>query len=531
MLILQDVFYTHPDREVLFSGINFIVNPHQKIALIGNNGTGKSTLLKLMAGVLTVSGGTVKSSSKPYYVPQIVGQYNNCTVAEALLVGDKLKALNDVLDGRATEESFHILDDDWTIEERCFEALDHWQLKGIGLSQQMEGLSGGQKARVFMAGIRIHQPEIVLLDEPGNHLDAKGRALLYDYIRDTRHTLVVVSHDRALLNLLPMVCELSEKGIATYGCNYDFYEEQKKIENDALLQGVQNRQKELRKAKEIERESLERQQKLDARGKKKQEKAGLPTILMNTFKDKAEKSTSKLKGVHAGKIGELSRELSQLRSNLPVIDKMKMDMDHSALHKGKVLVVARGINFGYHEGRTLWKEPLSFEIVSGGRFAINGSNGSGKTTLIKLILGKLESNAGKITRTNFSSIYIDQDYSLIGNEFTVYQQAQEYNSGALQEHDIKIRLNRFLFGPEDWDKPCNALSGGEKMRLMLCMLTIGNQAPDIIFLDEPTNNLDMQNIRVLIDAINEYRRTLIVISHDQYFLQQIGVEQTITLNP
>ena len=102
MLILQDVFYTHPDREVLFSGINFIVNPHQKIALIGNNGTGKSTLLKLMAGVLPVSGGTVKTSSKPYYVPQIVGQYNNCTVAEALLVGEKLKALNDILGGQAT---------------------------------------------------------------------------------------------------------------------------------------------------------------------------------------------------------------------------------------------------------------------------------------------------------------------------------------------------------------------------------------------------------------------------------------------
>jgi len=524
MLILQDVFYTHPNREVLFSGINFIVNPHQKIALIGNNGTGKSTLLKLMAGILSVSGGTVKASARTYYVPQIVGQYNNCTVAEALLVGDKLKALNDILGGQATEESFRILDDDWTIEERCLEALDHWKLKEVDLSQQMNALSGGQKARVFMAGIRIHQPEIVLLDEPGNHLDAEGRELLYDYINDTRDTLVVVSHDRALLNLLPIVCELSENGITTYGGNYEFYEEQKKIENDALLQGFQNREKALRKAKETEREALERQQKLDARGKKKQEKAGLPTILMNTFKDKAEKSTSKLKSVHTEKIGELTRELSQLRSTLPAIDKMKMDMDQSALHKGKVLVAAQEINFNYHESQPLWKELLSFEIVSGGRFAIQGSNGSGKTTLIKLMLGKLQPGAGKITRADFSSIYIDQDYSLIGNRLTVYEQAQEYNSGALQEHDVKIRLKRFLFGPEDWDKPCSALSGGEKMRLMLCMLTIGNQAPDIIFLDEPTNNLDMQNIRVLTDAINEYKGTVIVISHDQYFLREIGVD-------
>ena len=204
-------------------------------------------------------------------------------------------------------------------------------------------------------------------------------------------------------------------------------------------------------------------------------------------------------------------------------------MDHSALHKGKVLIAAREINFNYHEGQPLWANPLSFEIISGSRFAVEGSNGSGKTTLIKIILGKLQPNAGKTARTDFNSIYIDQDYSLIGNEFTVYQQAQEYNSGALQEHDIKIRLNRFLFGPEDWDKPCSALSGGEKMRLMLCMLTIGNQAPDMILLDEPTNNLDMQNIRVLTDTINEYQGTLIVVSHDQYFLQQIGAEQIIAL--
>ena len=530
MLILQDVFYTHPDREVLFSGINFIVNPHQKIALIGNNGSGKSTLLKLMAGALPVSGGAVKTSSKPYYVPQIVGQYNNCTVAEALYVGDKLKALHNILGGVATEESFHLLDDDWTIEERCLQALDHWQLRGIDLSLQMDALSGGQKARVFMAGIRIHQPEIVLLDEPGNHLDAEGRELLYDYIRGTPDTLVVVSHDRTLLNLLPIVCELGEKGLITYGGNYNFYEEQKKIQSDALLQGLQNREKALRKAKETEREAIERQQKLDARGKKKQEKAGLPTILMNTFKDKAEKSTSKLKGVHAEKIGELTRELSQLRSNLPAIDKMKMDMDDSALHIGKVLVAAREINFNFHESRALWAEPLSFEIISGGRFAMEGSNGSGKTTLIKIILGQLRPGVGKITRTGFSSIYIDQDYSLIGNELTVYQQAQAYNSGALQEHDIKIRLNRFLFGPEDWDKSCGALSGGEKMRLMLCMLTIGNRAPDVILLDEPTNNLDMQNIEVLTDAINEYQGTLIVVSHDQYFLQQIGAAQIIALS-
>ncbi len=173
---------------------------------------------------------------------------------------------------------------------------------------------------------------------------------------------------------------------------------------------------------------------------------------------------------------------------------------------------------------------MNLQVISGARLAVQGPNGSGKTTLINLILGKLRPAAGEIIRASFSAIYIDQDYSLINNELTVYQQAQACNSGAQQEHDIKTRLNRFLFTPEDWNKPCYALSGGEKMRLMLCMLTIGNQAPDVMVLDEPTNNLDLQNIAVLTNAINEYRGTLIVISHDQYFLQQLKVVEMIVLS-
>lgn len=138
--------------------------------------------------------------------------------------------------------------------------------------------------------------------------------------------------------------------------------------------------------------------------------------------------------------------------------------------------------------------------------------------------------AGVLHRTENSAVYIDQDYSLIDNSLNVYEQAQQFNSGILHEHDIKIRLNRFLFGKNDWNKQCVNLSGGEKMRLMLCCLTISNQAPDIIILDEPTNNLDTQNIEILTAAINEYQGTLLVVSHDSYFLEQINIEKIITLN-
>jgi ATPase subunit of ABC transporter with duplicated ATPase domains len=528
MLTLQNISYTHPNKDLLFSDINLTVNNHEKTALIGNNGVGKSTLLKIIAGELQLSSGQISVEAQPYYVPQIFGQFNHLTIAQALQIEDKLNALKEILNGNTSEENFNILNDDWTIEDRCNEALNYWQLNELDLSQKMEALSGGQKTKVFLAGISIHQPELILLDEPSNHLDIVSRELLYDFVQNTKSTLIIVSHDRKLLNLLNSVCELNKHGIKVYGGNYDFYKEQKQIENNALSQDIQSKEKALRKAKEKERETLERQQKLDSRGKGKQEKSGVARIMMNTLRNNAENSTSKLKSVHAEKIGGLSQDLQELRSSLPDIDKMKFGFDNSALHKGKVLFTATDINFGY-DNKPLWKDNLNFQITSGERIALKGKNGSGKTTLIKLILGDIEPQTGTIYRAENKSVYIDQDYSLLNNQLKVYEQAQQFNTSALQEHEIKIRLYRFLFTKDDWDKPCPALSGGERMRLLLCCLTINSQSPDIIILDEPTNNLDIQNVEILTMAINEYKGTLIVVSHDETFLEQINVERTIEL--
>jgi ATPase subunit of ABC transporter with duplicated ATPase domains len=249
---------------------------------------------------------------------------------------------------------------------------------------------------------------------------------------------------------------------------------------------------------------------------------------MNTFKNNAEKSTARLKDVHAEKTAMISQELNDLRKELPGVDKMKFGFDNSTLHKGKILFTATGINFAYGD-QLLWKENLTFQVTSGERIVLKGLNGSGKTTLIKIILGKSEPGLGTVYRAGNRSVYIDQDYSLINDQLKVYEQAQQFNNSALHEHEIKIRLNRFLFTEDYWDKPCAALSGGEKMRLMLCCLAISNKAPDIIILDEPTNNLDVQNIEILTAAINEYQGTLIVVSHDEYFLEQVNVKRIINL--
>jgi ATPase subunit of ABC transporter with duplicated ATPase domains len=299
-------------------------------------------------------------------------------------------------------------------------------------------------------------------------------------------------------------------------------------EKQALQQNLKNREKELQKTKEKERETLERQQKLNARGRKQQKKEGMPKIMMNTMKNNAEKNTSRLKKVHVEKINLLSQTLNELKKELPDIDKIKLNFDDSVLHKGKILVCANDINFGYG-AKLLWDKVLNFQIASGERIVLKGINGSGKSTLIKIILGELKPVSGNIYGNIRHPIYIDQDYSLINNRFTVYEQARQFNCTMLQEYEIKIRLNRFLFTKEDWDKYCEALSGGEKMRLMLCCLTISNRQPDIIILDEPTNNLDIRNIEILINAINEYQGALVVVSHDEYFLTKVKAKREICL--
>lgn len=528
MVIIQNLSYIHPNKDLLFENISLTIQAQEKIALIGNNGSGKSTMLKIISGKLLPASGSLKVETEPYYMPQIFGQFDHLNIAQALGMSVKINALREILNGNTTEENFNTLNDDWLIEERCQDAFAKWKLNDLDLNQKMESLSGGQKTKIFLAGISIHNAEFILLDEPSNHLDLESRNLLYEFIKSTQKTLLIVSHDRKLLNLLDSVLELNQNGINVYGGNYHFYSKQKQIENNALQQDIQSKEKALKKAKEKERETLERAQKTDTRGKGKQEKAGVARIMLDTMKNKAENSTSKLKSLHSEKTSGISRELQDLRSNVKHFDKMKFGFDNSNLHQGKMLFKAEEIDYKY-DSKSVWRKDLNLEIVIGERIVIKGENGSGKTTLINLILGKIEATKGEVFKSEIQAVYIDQDYSLIQNELSIYEQAQEFNTNRLQEHDVKIRLNRFLFPKESWDKKCENLSGGERMRLMLCCLTIHQKVPDLIVLDEPTNNLDIENIEILTAAINEYKGTLIIVSHDESFLEQINVNKAIQL--
>ena len=540
---IQQISYIHPDKEVLFSDLNFAISKGQKLGLVGNNGCGKSTLLQIIAGQLSPSSGVIVRPDDLYYIPQHFGQYDSLTIAQALQIERKQQALHAILAGDVSNENFTILNDDWNIEERSIAALDLWGLGQFTLSYPMNLLSGGEKTRVFLAGMDIHHPSVILMDEPTNHLDSSGRQRLYDWVEKYRSTLLVVSHDRTLLNLLPEICELEKHQINYYGGNYEFYKEQKTLMQEALQQLIEEKEKALGIARKVARETAERRDKQNVRGEKSNIKKGVPRIVLNALQGKSEKSTSKLTGVHQEKAEKLTNERNQLRGSLSPTAALKTDFNSSSLHTGKILVTAKEINFSYHSNsinndiqensiskQQLWQAPVSFQLKSGDRLRIEGANGSGKTTLLKLITGQLQPQEGTLTRTDFSYVYLNQEYSIIDDRNSILEQAYAFNSRNLPEHEIKIILNRYLFPASEWDKSCRKLSGGEKMRLAFCCLMISNNTPDMFILDEPTNNLDIQSIEIITATIKNYAGTVIAISHDNYFIQEIGVEQCILLS-
>lgn len=528
-IILSEVSYHYFNQQILLKQINFSVLKGRKVSIIGDNGTGKSTLLKLLHGQLKPTFGAIQCSSQPYYIPQQISA-SGWSVSKALGIDEKINALHSIYNGSCESRYYEQLADDWDIESRCRTALDYWGLDKIDFSTAMDSLSGGEKTKVFLAGILIHEPKIILFDEPTNHLDQSSRVKFYNYINNCKATIIVVSHDKVLLDLLNTTYELSEQGIHTYGGNYSFYKEQKEAEQAALAQQINSEEVALRLARKKAQEVQDRQNKRSSQGKKSKEKGGVALIVMNARANLAENSSSKLKEKHAEIIGDQQLGLSLLKQKQRNSQKLKIDFESTKLHVGKVLLDAANINYAYTKDKYLWSKSLQFEVRSGERIRIMGDNGTGKSTLIQLLIGELRPTLGEVRRGEFSYIYLDQQYKQVHVEKTILELAREYNRNHLQDHEIKLRLNRALFPSETWDKSCQILSGGERMRLYLCCLMLSNHIPDMFILDEPTNNLDLTSLSILTNSIKTYRGTILLVSHDEGFGEEIGITREIDLN-
>lgn len=403
-ITLSGVSFHYSNHQPLLECVHLSVASGTKVSVIGNNGTGKSTLLKLIAGELKASSGSVLCTSFPYYIPQQIG-ITGVTVSQALGVSDKIEAWHAIYNGSDKYEDYDILADDWDIESRCRMALHSWGLSNIDLTTSVDSLSGGEKTKIFLAGISIHSPSIILLDEPTNHLDSAGRQKLYQFISDSKATIVAVSHDIVLLNLLEETYELSSKGLKLYGGNYDFYKTQKEVEEQALQNQIHAGETALRLTRKKAKEVNEKQEKRSRQGEKKKDQA--PRILQQGLKNSGEKTRTKLKAKHTDIINRNNERLSDLRQKQLAGCELKLNFNPARLHNGKLLISAHNINFKYETKEFLWRNPLHLEIRGGERIHLKGDNGSGKTTLLKLLVGELSPTTGEITKADFSFIYLD----------------------------------------------------------------------------------------------------------------------------
>lgn len=528
-IILNNISWNRPDGSNLFNSITFAFNS-ERIGLIGQNGAGKSLLARIMCGITQPASGNCYAEGRIGYFPQDLSIFSGQNVAEVLAVKEKMSAMNRITEGNATLEDFSLIDDDWTITERVSQALQQTGIPYLRLDRSFSSLSGGEKVRCVLGALLIASPDFLILDEPTNHLDEEMREFVYQFVQEWHSGLIVISHDRALLRLMDRVAELTPKGIQSYGGNYDFYIKQKEIEVTAAREVLQAAETQLKKRKADMDTTIRRQQMRETRAAKSASDDGLSKMAIHIRKGRGEKTLKKLTDIHQKRVQESKETLEDAKRKLPSSRALQIDVSDTGNPSEKKIIIAEEINYA-PDGRTmLWTGGLSFILRGNERLRVAGKNGSGKSTLLKLISGQLSPTAGTLKIGAGKIMLLDQDVSLLRDSESVYENIQRHADGSLPEHELRIRLARFLFFKDDVFKPAGVLSGGERMRLGLACALAAEQAPELILLDEPTNNLDIGSITEVTAMLNAYHGALIVVSHDGDFIEEIGISRELPLS-
>jgi len=500
-----------------------------RTGLVGPNGVGKTTLLDLLAGSLAPATGSLTRSGRVSYLPQNIAFDEHMTIAEAIHLSDEIAAHNRLERGEATALDFELIGDRWDLIERIEKVFARLGIDYLNTSRRLATLSGGELTRARIAGLLLEEPDFLLLDEPTNHLDLEAREFVYDLVSTWRKGLVVVSHDRRLLSFVDQVAEMSNPGIRFYGGNFEFYRNQREVEKEAAQQSLLGAEQRLKDAKLTAQRARERQEKRQSSGQKNLHKKGLPSIVAGGLKRHAENTAAKLKSRHEHKVESAQEAVVVARQNLSTERQITVDLDHSRVPSQKRMIELREVNYRYDDSSAdLWLEPLSFSIIGPERIWLKGQNGSGKSTLIDLICGRRNPTSGEVRTGAERVALLDQQVSVLDSSLTVLENIKRV-APLRPEHELRTLLGRFLFYKDDAYKAVSVLSGGERMRAGLACLLGSDQSPEILIVDEPTNNLDLASIEEIISALKGFRGALIVVSHDLTFIEDIEIDKVIEL--
>lgn len=514
-----DVTFAWPDGGAVFEGLSTGLGAG-RTGLVGNNGSGKSTLLRLIAGELLATSGSITVTGELGYLPQDLILAADRPVDEVLGVADIRTALASIERGGGDECDFATVGEQWDIEERTRATLEALGLGGVELDHPAGELSGGELVLLGLAAQLLRRPDVLLLDEPTNNLDPRARKLVYDAIRSWPGPLVVVSHDRELLERMDRIAELRDGGLRLFGGSFSAYEEAVRVEQGAAERAVRAAESDVKRQK---RDLAEARIKLDRRqryGKKMFETKREPKVRMRKRAEDAQIAAGKHRGMHVEKLGEARERLKAAEDAARDDDQIRIELPATAVAQSKQVLQLSDVEL--RNGSV-----VDLDLRGPERIALTGPNGGGKTTLLETVIGTLRPRSGVVS-VPVSARRLPQRLDVLDDERSTLHNVAGLATTA-SDNVVRAQLARFLLRGSQVDQPAGTLSGGERFRATLATLLLAEPAPQLLLLDEPTNNLDLASTAQLVSALNAYRGALIVVSHDERFLAELNLTRQLHL--
>jgi len=520
-LTLDRLSAATPDGTPLFSDLTLSLGA-EIVGLVGRNGAGKSTLLSIVAGARAPSGGTVHHVGRIGMLAQV--QDETQTLGEALGIREALARLNRLAAGDGSADDAELAD--WTLESRIAAALAQVRFPHDDLDRRVATLSGGERTRLALAAMLIGEPELLLLDEPTNNLDAAGREAISELLAGWRGGALVASHDRDLLERADRIVELSPVGCTVFGGGWSAFAEARSAMRESARTELEQAQRAVKQTARAVQAQAERQARRDKGGRADAAKGGTPKIILGAQKRRAEETVGRASVLAERLTGAAAEELAQARQRVEIVTPLHIDLPRANLPANRTLLRFDEVVL-QHGPRTLFG-PLSFEVTGPERTVVRGPNGSGKSSLLGLAIGELAPTRGRVSRAEGALAMLDQHAGLLDPALDLVANMQARHPGMTQgaAHDL---LARFAFRNRDARRPTASLSGGERLRAGLALLTGGSTPPQMLLLDEPTNHLDLAAIELLEAALAGYDGALMIVSHDPRFVAAVGCTREIVL--